>query len=257
MRVLPISALALAVTMSVTGAAVAESPDLETLSECSDRAWAEGIAAWADYAFDRHVTRRSLDNNGKETFRQEMRFRLTPSGEAFDERLVEIDGRQPTAKEVAEHREKARFSKHYQQAEELELDNPLGENLALLPLLREQDYRITGEDEVDGVPCTRVEFDARSEAGGGSVREQMLRAVKGSGCFSIDGCHLVVFEMETVRPLKESPLKLERLHLSFAGQPVEHGWLLEVVEVESDFSVLGKKFRKLNSYGYSNFRHQP
>ena len=257
MRILPISALALAVTMSVTGAGVAEPPDLETLSECSDRAWAEGIAAWADYAFDRHVTRRSLDIKGKETFRQEMRFRLTPKGGAFDERLVEIDGRQPTAKEVAEHRDKARFSKHYQQAEELELDNPLGENLALLPLLREQDYRITGEGEVDGVPCTRVEFDARSETGRGSVREQMLRAVKGSGCFSADGCHLLVFDMETVRPLKESPLKLERLHLSFAGQPVEHGWLLKAVEVESDFSVWGKKFRKLNFYGYSNFRHLP
>jgi hypothetical protein len=252
-------ALALAVvTLPVAGVSSAEAPDLKTLIECTDRAWSEDIAGWASYAFDRHVTRRSLDKEGEVSSVIEMRFRVTPQSEGFDEVLVQIDGRQPTPKEVQQHREKARFTNHYNQAEALELDNPLGENLALLPILREQDYRMVGEDEINGFRCYRVAYDARPAPQGASVREQLKYGVKGSACFSVQGCHLVDFEMETVRALKEGPFKMNHLRLSFEGQPVENdGWLLAKIELHSDVGVVVKKLHKYNTYRYTDFSYRP
>jgi hypothetical protein len=247
----------MAASMLFAGAGFAAPPDLQTLTECSDRAWEADIGGWANYAFDRHVTRRSLDKSGEESFHQELHFRVTPADQGFDEKLVEVDGRQPTPKEAREHREKARFTKHYAQAENLELDNPIGENLALVPIIQNQDYRLVGEERVNGIPCHRVVFDAATEPGRGGVREQLLHAVKGSACFSVEGCHLVTFEMETVRTLKEGPIKLEFLKLSFKGQAVEHGWILESIELQSDLALFGKRIRKYNSYRYSDFRRQP
>jgi hypothetical protein len=243
--------------MLVAATGLASPPDLEALTECSDRAWETDIGGWVDYAFDRHVTRRSLDKNGEETFHQELHFRVTPSHDGFDEQLLEIDGRKPKPGEVKEHRKKARFTKHYAQGEALELDNPIGENLALLPIIQAQDYRLAGQEEVNGIPCYRVVFDAGTEPRGGGVREQLLHAIKGSACLSVDGCHVVAFEMETVRPLKEGPIKLDFLKLSFTGQAVERGWLIESVELSSDVVLLGKRLRKYNSYRYSDFHHQP
>jgi hypothetical protein len=250
-------ALVLIAAVLATGLTLAEPPDLKTLTECSDRAWEQDIGSWANYAFDRHVTRRSLDKNDKVTFTQKMRFRVTPSAEGFDEVLVEIDGRKPTDKEVKEHREKAHFAKHYGQAEKLELENPLGENLALMPILQDQEYRIVGEEEVNGIPCIRAVFDAKPEVSGKGVREQLASAIKGSACFSVDGCHLVFYEMETVRQLKEFPITVKNLRLKFEGQPVDHdGWLLGKVELQSHVSVMGKDLRKSNSYGYSDFKYR-
>ena len=251
-------ALVLIAALTAAGLTLAEPPDLKTLTECSDRAWSEDIGSWADYAFDRYVTRRSLDKDGKVTFIQKMHFRVTPSAEGFDEVLVEIDGRKPTDKAVNEHRNKARFTGHYGQAEKLELQNPLGENLALMPILQDQEYRIVGEEKLNGIPCIRAVFDAKPEQGGKSVREQLASAVKGSACFSVDGCHLVFFEMDTVRQLKEFPIKVKHLRLSFEGRPVERdGWLIEKVELQSHVSVMGKDLRKSNSYRYSDFRYRP
>ena len=86
-------ALVLIAAVTAAGLTLAEPPDLKTLTECSDRAWEQDIGSWANYAFDRQVTRRSLDKNDKVTSTQKMRFRVTPSAEGFDEVLVEIDGR--------------------------------------------------------------------------------------------------------------------------------------------------------------------
>ena len=127
-----------------------------------------------------------------------------------------------------------------------------------MPILQDQEYRIVGEETVNGIPCIRAVFDAKPETGGKGVREQLASAIEGSACFSVDGCHLVVYEMETVRNLKEFPITVKRLRLSFEGQPVEHdGWLLEKVELQSEISVVGKDLRKSNSYSYSDFRYRP
>lgn len=249
--------LILIASLLVAWPALAATPDVKTLNDQSDRAWAEDVRAWSSYAFDRHVTRRSLDADGNETFHQEMRFRVTPTADGFDELLLEMDDRPPTDNEVKEHRSKAKFSEHYQQAEKLELDNPLGENLALLGILQMQDYRLAGEKVVDGIPCYAATFEARPVPEGASVLEMLQYSVRGSGCFSKEGHHLVTFEMESVRPLEKWPAGMNSLQMTMKGRPVEGGWALSLSEVKSELVVFGKNLRKFNTYRYTDFRRQP
>lgn len=243
--------------MLVAGLSVAETPDMAKIKSETDRAWKADVAAWADYAFRRHVTRQTFDKKDKETFHLELLFELTPQTEGWDERLIAIDGAEPDEGEVKDHRKAARFSKHYAQAEELELNNPVGEDLALLPMIQDQEHRFVGEDVVDGVPCYRTQFDSRPEPSGLSPRERLKYAIEGEACFSKDGYHLVVFEMETVRPVKKGSTGMNFLRMTIKGHAVGDAWMPKLVELRSDVVVIGKRMRKGNIYRYSDFRYQP
>lgn len=247
----------LALILSHPGTVGAEMPTLQTITKEADRAWHTNVARWADHSFERHVTRLTFDKNGETTFRQEKRFRVRPDGDGFDEELLEIDGREPTEKEVKKNRRDSVFSKHYRQAGDLNLKNPLGEDLALLPIIQDQDHHLVGEEEVDGIPCYRTTFDARDEPDGVPIRERLKYSIKGSACFSKDGYHLVQFEMETVRALKKSGVAMNYLHMTIQGHPVGDAWLPKTVELRSDVFVLGKRLRKANLWAYSDFTHEP
>ena len=243
--------------MLAASMSLAETPDSETLKAETDRAWKADVEAWADFAFRRHVTRQTFDKDGNETFHLELLFENTPTAEGWDELLIEVDGALPEKSEVKDHRNAARFTKHYAQAAELELDNPVGEDLALLPMIQDQEHRFIGEEVVDGIPCYRTEFDSRPEPDGLSPRERLKYAIEGTACFSKDGYHLVVFEMETVRPVKKSPISMNFLRMTIKGHAVGDAWLPKLVELRSDVALLGKPMRKGNIYRYSDFRYQP
>jgi hypothetical protein len=235
----------------------ADPPDMETLAREVDRAWDADVAAWADYSFTRTVLRQSFDKKGKEKFRLELVFKVTPQGDVFDEELFEIDGQKPDAGEVKEHRNAQRFTKHYQQAGELELNNPVGEDLALMDLIKDQKHRFDGEDVVDGVPCYRTRFDARKEPPGLTTREKLKYAIEGTACFSKEGYHLVLFEMETVRAVKKVGIGFNSLQMTIRGHAVGDVWLPKLVALRSDVVLLGDRMRKGNTYRYTNFRYQP
>ena len=239
--------------LGFAGDAVAAT-DTETILEESGRAQAADHASWAAFAFHRHVTRQSLDSEGAVKSRQELHFQVTPAEDGFDELLVEIDGRAPTTKEVKEHRKKRRFTNHYTQSATLELENPLGEAWALMPLIYDQEHRLVGEEEIDGIPCHRVEFDAHPETKGASADERMRSAMKGSACIAVDGYHLVEAQLETVRPVKKGPASLHYLRLHFENRPVGDAWLPTLIEMRSDVKIPGMKFSKSNKYQYTEYR---
>jgi predicted component of type VI protein secretion system len=243
--------------MLAAGLSLAGTPDNAIIKSAAERAWQADVAAWADYAFRRHVTRQTFDEEDNETFRLELLFELTPQSEGWDELLLEIDGAEPKKGEVKDHHKAARFTKHYAQAAELKLDNPIGEDLALLPVIQDQEHRFIGEDLVDGIPCYRTQFDSRPEPDGLSPRERLKYAIEGTACFSKDGYHLVVFEMETVRPVKQGGIGMTFLRMTLKGQAVGDAWLLKLVELRSDVVLLGKHMRKGNIYRYTDFRYQP
>lgn len=233
----------------------AAAPDMKTLIECSDQAWAEDVAIMEQFSFQRHVLRRVLDDNNATKSTTELKFQVTPTGgKRFDEQLYQLDGQTPTPREVDKNRKKEYFTRHYQQAETFELENPLGDNLALMPIFRDQAYRLVGTEEFQGVSCYRVEFDARPEPEKGDVREKLQYAVKGSALLTVEGCHLVSFEMETVRELKETPLTLKYLQLKLVCQPIADAWLIDTVDVHSNVSVLGVGMHKHNTITYSHYR---
>lgn len=239
------------------GPVSAELPDKETLARETDRAWKADVAGWADYAFHRHVTRQTFDKDGNETFHLELYFENTPSAEGWNEVLILVDGAEPKKGDVKDHRKAARFSKHFAQAAELKLNNPVGEDLALMPMIQDQEHRIIGEDLVDGVPCIRTQFDSRPEPPGLSPRERLKYAIEGTACFSREGYHLVFFEMETVRPVKTGSTGMNFLRMTIRGHAVGDAWLPRLVELRSDVAVFGKRMRKGNTYLYGDFRYQP
>ena len=210
----------------LAGPAGAEAPDVQKmLADSLEKGGGEDGGAWSEFAFRRRVTREKLDAEGEVNWRQEMLFQVTPTAEGLDEEILEIDGREPTPKEVAEHRKAGRFEKHYATSADVALENPFGSDLALLPLVYEQEHRYAGEEEVDGIPCHRIRWAARPEPADQPVEERLKHAMKGSVCLATDGNHLVQAEMQTVRPVAKGPVRIESMRLRFEVRQVEDVWL--------------------------------
>lgn len=245
---------ALAAAILLAGPAAGAPPDLETLSACSGRAWEQDVKAWSGYVFDRHVLLRDLDRDGEVVSRVERRFLMTPDEGGFDERLLSENGRPAEPAQIREFRRKANFTRNYRGAAQLEFSNPLGENLVLLPVLRQQERRLLGETEIDGVRCYRTAFDAGPDPPRASARKRLAHALRGSSCVTVEGCHVVRLELETVRPIQQGLATIERMRVTILGQPVEDGWVPRRVEAEFDFSFLGRHRRRITTYSYSNFR---
>lgn len=235
----------------------AEPPDLAELERCAERAWSEDVERWRNYVFDREVVLTDLDRDGAVKSRKERLFRLTPRDRGFDERLITEDGRPPTDEQIREFRRKANFTKAYSGASRLEFSNPLGEDLVLKPVLQEQDYRFVGTEVLDGVACHRRVFDARPAPRRGSTHQQLAHAVRGSTCVTVDGCHVVFLELETIRPIQQSLTTIDYLRVTVRGQAVEGGWVPASIEARFDFKVLGRHVRRISSYHYSRFSRAP
>ena len=178
--------LALALACAIVTSLNSAGPDIETLLREVQRVQEADHQAWHGYSFRRHVIRQDVDREGTPQVLQEMHFLVIPKDDGFDETLLEIDGREPTDKEVKQHREAGRFEKHWRESATLELDNPVGEDLALGEMLREQDHRIVGEEEIDGIRCHRTEFSPRPEPEKATTNEKLSHSMKGSACFSVE-----------------------------------------------------------------------
>jgi hypothetical protein len=238
-----------------SGAAVAaEDSDVRELVATGRQALADDLADWAERVFRRRVRRERLDKSGKVVWRQAYLFEVRPTGEGFDEELLEIDGQEPTSGDVEHHRRAGRFGKHYDAAVEARLRNPFGADLPLQPLLFNQEHRYAGRETVDGITCDRIVFDARSELEDRTVSEQLERAARGTLCLSAVGAHIVEAEVETVRPVGKAPLRLDRLTLRFQSRPVGESWLPRLFETSSEFKLMLRTRRTRNRYEYSEYR---
>lgn len=244
--------LALALTPA---AAAAEEPDIRALLDASlEKGLGVDRDGWARYAFRRQVTRQQVDEDGEMEWRQVMLFQVTPTGDGFDEELLEIDGRAPRPIEVARHRKSGRFEKHYRQTDEVLLENPFGKDLPLLPLLYDQQHRYVGEEEVRGIPCHRLSFDARAEPADADVHQKLKHAMEGTLCVSRDGSRMFDAEMATVRPVAATGIRINAIRLRFKARPVGDVWLPTHFELESDVRLaLGIRMRKHNIYRYSDY----
>lgn len=241
--------------LSVAGPAAAEAPDLKAMLEQSEQVQKADEAAWLGFAFRRHVTRQGLNDEGEVESRQEMLFQVTPTAAGIDEELMEIDGRPPTAKEVKEHRKAGRHVKHYEKITSGEISNPFGKDLATRPLIYDQEHRYVGEEEVDGIRCHRVAFDARPDSKDLPAAQQLIRAIKGSACFSLEGLHLVEGELETVRGVKKGSAGLAHLRMRFEYRPFGEAWVPHLLEMRSEVKVPGRRDpRTWNFYRYSEYR---
>ncbi len=254
----PTSLKLFALAFLIAAAGAAEPPTVEELRQCAGPAWRTDVERLDDYAFDRQVTLHDVNKDGEVTDETRRRFRLTPKGDGtFDELLIVEQGRPPTDKEIKRFRDKGNFSANYESAGTLTFNNPLGEDLVLGPVIGQQKHVIVGEDEVNGVACYRTEFEAGPEPGRASTQEQLLVGLRGSACIAIEGCHIVLLDLETVRPIKQGVSKIDSMHLTLEMQPVAGGWVVDEVVAEFVFAALGKRIRRTSTYSYSNFDRYP
>ena len=241
---------------SCPGRVHGEEIDLDTLIAAARPVLEADLATWAKFRFHRRVLRERLSRQGDVVRGHEYFFEVRPDGGGFDERLLEIDGRQPTRREVEDHRRAGRFHKHYLAAVDAELRNPFGVDLPLLPLLFDQEHHHVGQETASGIPCHRIAFEARQEPNGASAPERLKYATKGTLCLSVVGTHVVEAEAESVRRVASWPLRLNRLSLRFESRPQEGTWLPRLFLTRSDAKIGFHRQQKRNRYEYTDY-HRP
>lgn len=221
---------------------------------------AEGVAvhksdleAWRSYSFRREVRRERLDSKGEVDWSLEFTLVNTPTESGFDEELIEVEGRAPTAEEIEDHGDAARFTKHYLNVLAGKVDNPLaGDNMTLPAIWEETDHTYVGLETIDGVETHRVDFVPNAAAKGAMV-EKLANSIAGSLWLTVDGNHLVKWETRLTRPLKRALIKMKKLDLTVTCQPVGDAYFAKEVEMDSVVSLGFGDKRKRNRYRYSEF----
>jgi hypothetical protein len=250
--------LATGALLAATGIAQpAQPPDLPALLAEARRVQQLDLEAWQGFAFHRQVLRQRLDRRGQVTFRQQLEFEVEPvAGGGFDELLVAIDCRAPTAAEVREHRREARFSRHYQRAREGRFGGVLGVGeLDFGYLFGALDYDYGGRRTEGGVDYHRlVIVPPEGEPGRGD--DPLTAATAGELGLTVDGHHLVRAATRLTRPVSQGLVEVERLEIDFEARRAAGGvWLPGRIEVRS--SVRGLvHLRAHNVYTYSGFERR-
>ena len=209
-------------------------------------------AAMEGFSFRRRVVRRTLGRDGEPKSVETLDSRVTPTSSGFDERLLEIDGRRPTAREVEQHREAGTFSRHHRQLLEGSVDFGLAADLRLSVLLETYRYEFVGEESLNGVPCYRFEvqpFDAPEDA---TRMERIAAASHGSFWITREGRHFARMEVQLANPLRMVGVTLRALDLSMEKQEHHGEWLTTRAEVRSEFRF-GVTVRKHNTWTYWDF----
>ena len=230
-----------------------EEIDAGPLVEQAWTVWERDYDAWPEYAFRRYVERRRLDKQEEVEWSAQYLLEVSPTLTGFDERLIEIDGREPTPQEIFEHRRAGRFEERYDRDGSLE--NPFGKDLPVLPLLFNQRHEYVGRRVVRGHPCIKTEFPARNPPSREPARRRFEYVLTGSACFSIPGNHLVRGEMESAQAVSAGLVGLQYLRVEIESDPVGDGvWLPSRFEVRSDVRITFKQLRMWNLYRYFEFR---
>lgn len=212
------------------------------------------LSQWPRYAFRREVERRRLRPDGRVEWRTRYDFRVSPSGDGFDEQLVSIDGRAPTREEIRSHRRAARFTEHYRRFASGDDAAVGGTGLSLAYLLHLSNVRSGGRETVDGVACWRLDFEPETEPGAATPTRKLAAATTGSLWLAAQGLHLVRAKTRLVRPVARGPVRFYTLDVAVEGSRGEPPWLPRLIVVESEYRVALGRQRVHNEYRYSELR---
>lgn len=254
----PLLAIAL---LAIGGFAAAEggvdaetAPDPAALIAEARRVQVRDLEVWRRFAFRRQVVRQRLDDRGEVALRQDLVFRVEPAVDGFDETLVAIDGRAPSAREIREHRHEARFTRHYDHAREGKLGGVLGfGELDFGYIFRGLHYRYAGrETTAGGIACHRLAIEPLTGDAAVGAADPLAAATAGDLWLAVDGLHVVRASTRLTRPVRQGLARAERLDLDFEAQRVEGAWLPRRIELRSALGGL-LRLHAHNIYTYSQF----
>jgi hypothetical protein len=239
-------------------AAPLSADEVKALVREAQRVQRADAAAWAGYRFRRSVRSERLAEDGTVGQTSLMTFDIAPLAPAtFDERLISIDGRDPTPGEVDENRGAARFTRHYRTLVAGTDDPDMEGGYSLATLLRLAAYHYVGREDIDGLATHRLDFepDATAAAGGG-IAARIAQAMSGSLWLTVDGLHLVRARAATARPVSLF-LGLSRVRSLEVGlEAVETGagdYLPREVTIVTHARVLFASVHRRQVFTYSDY----
>ena len=247
-RVAAGSAFGFALPCLFAGAAAAAGPapessarDLPAMLRDAQRIQQADAAAWRRFRFSREARMESLGPEGQITVREETLSEVTPLVDGFDERLLRIDGREPTDEEIARHRQKEPFARHYRAVRAGASDAEEEGGYSLASLLRLSSYRYAGREMVGGAECHRLDFQPDPEPKEQSLEARVAGAMAGSLWLTVDGLHLIRARAASVRPvpLTLGLVSVRSLAVELESAQVAPGiWLPRRVAVKSDVRIV-------------------
>jgi hypothetical protein len=242
-----------------TAALAEEAPvpaDLEAILREARRVQFSDMAAWSRFRFHRQVDKHRLGADGEILKAESLEFQISPAEERFDERVVRVDGREPTPAEVREHRREARFSRHYETALSGIGRGDEESGYTLARLLRLASYRYVGQERVGGHLCHRIDFAPSVSGRARGIEARLAEAMEGSLWITAEGYHLARAEARSVKPVSIalSFASVRALDLSMQAMPVGHDvWAPRRIEVRADARISWVPVRRRTIYSYSEF----
>jgi hypothetical protein len=257
--VAPASA-AIAVAPAVPAAVAAERPpDPAALAREAQGVQRADVLAWRRYRFHRAEKVEELTQEGSVAETHVMEHEITPLQTSFDERLLRIDGREPTDDEVRDARRKGSFQKHYETLLEGAEEEGSG-GYSVMALLRLSGYAYAGLETIQGVPCHRLDFTASEPPSDGDLAARIAAAMQGTLWLSVEGLHLVRARADSAREVGAA-IGLFRLHaLRFAVDAAAVApdvWLPTEVMVETRMRLVVVGVRRRRTFSYSEYDPAP
>jgi hypothetical protein len=255
-RIVPIAVAAVSLAAVEPPPPLPAAPDVEWIIQEAKRVQFSDMAAWTRFRFRRHVQQERLDGAGQVLETHRLEFEITPVGDGFDERLIQIDGRPPTAREEIQHRRQASFGRRYRAARAGGGSGGEEGGYTLESLLRLSHYTYGGLEEVGGAMCHRLDFEPEDGERGRGIEARLAASMAGSLWITADGYHLARAAARTVRPVSIalSIAKVYELELHMESVPVAGGfWLPGEIVVRADARVSWVPVRKRTVYRYSDF----
>ncbi|MCI0568252.1 MAG: hypothetical protein L0Z52_08710 [Acidobacteria bacterium] len=234
------------------------SEDLTALLMKASRVQTADIVAWRNYRFQRSSFREDRDEAGGVKSTEWLVFTVTPRGDAFEEKLFRIDGRQPTESEVSRFRSQGPFSKHYRIL--VEESGKEKENFTMTQFFRMSSYRYGGRETINGVLCHRIDFTPTSIRGAGGLAGRLVKVMEGSLWITVGGLHLARAKARTVEPvsLAMSLVKIHALDVKLEAGPVGEGlWLPREIDLKDHVRMFFTSRQRHRILRYSEFTPMP
>lgn len=255
---LPIAALGLAVAIAPAAPGADPSPpDVPNLVLEAQRVQQADAVAWRQFRFSRGVRLERLGPDGQTRSVEETLSEVTPIADGFDERLLRINGREPTQEEMATYQKKEPFARHYRTLRAGGAETEEEGGYSLTTLLRLSDYRYAGRETIGGVECHRLDFSPDADHPKDSLAARVAGAMAGRLWLTVDGAHLIRARAYSLRPV---PLTLglfsvRSLDLELEAVEVAGGtWLPGRLTIVSDVRIIlvGQVRRRVITYsGYA------
>ena len=234
--------------------------DINALVHRAQSVHRKDAVAWSRFRFHRTVRSERLDDAGAVLQASVLEFEIMPmTVGGFDERLLRIEGREPTQAEITRYREEASFSRHYATLGAADTDGGEESGYSLATLLRLSAYKYVGVESLDGVAAHRLDFEPDPVPHGSGVAAKVTQAMAGSLWLTVDGAHLVRARAATVRPVSLY-LGLGKVHslevlleAAPAGAAAPEVYLPRRLMISTNLRVFFSNQHRRRTFSYADF----